>query len=184
MPKKTAQVIIASGNQYVIGVKKNQKKLYRHMEERSGQKPHGWCSTIELNRGRLERRETSFYAIGEGIGEKWIGAKEFVQVKRMVKQKGQTSRETAYFLSSLQGSALLYEYGIRSHWGIENSLHWVKDVTMKEDSSKIRTGEAPSVLSTLRNVALNIFRKNGMHQIAKSIRLVSNDIERLCQLII
>lgn len=168
----------------MIGVKKNQKKLYRHMEERSGQKPHGWCSTIELNRGRLERRETSFYAIGEGIGEKWIGAKEFVQVKRMVKQKGQTSRETAYFLSSLQGSALLYEYGIRSHWGIENSLHWVKDVTMKEDSSKIRTGEAPSVLSTLRNVALNIFRKNGMHQIAKSIRLVSNDIERLCQLII
>jgi predicted transposase YbfD/YdcC len=73
--------------------------------------------------------------------------------------------------------------GIRSHWAIENSLHWIKDVTLKEDASKISAGEAPSVLSTLKNGALNIFRKNGMNQIAQAIRLVSNDIKTIIQLI-
>ncbi len=63
-------------------------------------------------------------------------------------------------------------------------MHWVKDVTFKEDDSKIRMGEAPPALSTIRNGALNIFRKNGMNEIAKAIRLVSNDIEKLCELII
>jgi hypothetical protein len=54
---------------------------------------------------------------------------------------------------------------------------------LKEDASKISAGEAPSVLSTLKNGALNIFRKNGMNQIAQAIRLVSNDIKTIIQLI-
>ena len=54
---------------------------------------------------------------------------------------------------------------------------------MREDASKISIGNAPSILSTLRNGALNIFRKKGMNQIAKATRLVANDIEKLHQLI-
>jgi len=154
------------------------------MEEHAQKRSMGRCSEMELNKGRLERREINAYDIDERITAKWIGAKQFIQVKRMVKKKKKISRETAYFISSIEASALLYNVGIRSHWGIENCLHWVKDVTLKEDASKINIGEAPSILSTIRNSALNIFRKNGMTEIAKAIRLVSNDIEKLHKLII
>jgi predicted transposase YbfD/YdcC len=184
LSKKTVQTIIESGNQYVIGVKKNQMNLYKYMEEHAKKRLIGRCSEMELNKGRFEKREIRVYDVDENIAAKWTGAKQFVQVKRMVKNKGKVSRETAYYISSIEVSALLYNYGIRSHWGIENSLHWVKDVTLKEDASKINTGEAPSILSTIRNGALNIFRKNEMNEIAKAIRLVSNDIEKLCKLII
>jgi len=154
------------------------------MEEHAQKRSIGRCSEMELNKGRFERREIKAYNVNENMTAKWIGAKQFVQVKRMVKKKGKISEETAYFISSIEASALLYNVGIRSHWGIENCLHWVKDVTFKEDASKISTGEAPSVLSTIRNSALNIFRKNGMTEIAKAVRLVSNDIETLHKLII
>lgn len=154
------------------------------MEEQARQKSIGWCSEMEINKGRFEKREIKTYAISEEISAKWTGAKQFIQVNRTVKRKKNISKETAYFISSLEVSALLYNIGIRSHWGIENSLHWVKDVTFKEDYSKIRIGDAPSVLSTMRNGALNIFRKNGMNEIAKAIRLVSNDIGKLSELII
>lgn len=183
MPKKTVKTILESGNQYVIGVKKNQKSLYKYIEEHARQRAIGSCSEMEFNKGRFERREIRAYKIDGDIALKWPGAKQFIQVNRMVKEKGKESRETAYFISSIQVSALLYNVGIRSHWGIENSLHWVKDVTFREDASKITMGEAPSVLSTIRNGALNIFRKNGMYEIAKAIRLVSNDIGKLYTLI-
>lgn len=154
------------------------------MEEHAQQRSMGSCSEMELNKGRFERREIKAYDVDENIKAKWIGAKQFVQIKRMVKKKGKISKETAYFISSIEASALLYNVGIRSHWGIENCLHWVKDVTFKEDASKICIGEAPSVLSTIRNSAINIFRRNGMNEIAKAIRLVSNDIKTLHKLII
>jgi len=184
LSKKTVEVIVESKNHYVIGVKKNQLKLYEHIEGLTRQKPVGWFSEMELNKGRFERREVKVFNLSEDISEVWNGAKQAVWVERNVKKKGKASVENAYFISSFEGFAELYCYGIRSHWSIENSLHWVKDVTLKEDASKIRSGNAPANISTIRNWALNIFRKNKMEEIAKNIRLVSNDIEKLCQLVI
>ncbi|MEO1052567.1 MAG: ISAs1 family transposase [Bacteroidota bacterium] len=183
MPKKTVETIIGSGNHYVIGVKKNQPTLYRHMEAQAKERTIGWCIEMERNKGRFERREIRVYPLDGAIASLWKGAKQFVQIKRVVKKKGKQSRETAYFISSIDVSALSYNMGIRSHWSIENCLHWVKDVTLKEDASKIMSGSAPSILSTLRNGILNIFRKHGMNEIAKAIRLVSNDIKTINQLI-
>lgn len=183
MSKKTVDAIIKSGNNYVIGVKKNQKRLYHAIEACTKGKKMSWYAHIELNRGRLENREVKVYNLPDEIRNQWAGAKQAVWIHREVKKKGKVSVENAYYLSSMEGSALLYSYGIRSHWSIENSLHWVKDVTMGEDRSKIRKGNAPSILSTLRNGAMNIFRNHGMNQIAKATRLVANDIDKLVQLI-
>lgn len=177
-------MILESGNHYVIGVKKNQRKLYDHIKQLTAQKHVGWFSETELNKGRLEQREVKVYNLGKNVSENWKGAKQAVWIKRKVKKKGKTSIENAYFISSFEGFALLYAYGIRSHWRIENSLHWIKDVTLREDASKIISGNAPSNISTLKNMALNLLRKNNITEIAKSIRLISNDIRRLCQLII
>lgn len=121
----------------------------------------------------------------EGISGEWAGLRQIVAVYRRIKKNGQISEETAYFISSKpDGNALMYAQGVRGHWAIENGLHWVKDVTLKEDKSKIRTGNAPQNISTLKNIGLNIFRKNNYTTIASAIRLVANNINKLCELII
>jgi predicted transposase YbfD/YdcC len=58
----------------------------------------------------------------------------------------------------------------RMHWGIENSLHWVRDETFREDRSQIRTGNAPRIMATLRNLAITILRRCGAKNIAKTTR--------------
>ncbi len=91
------------------------------------------------------------------------------------------SIETSYYISSLKSSTSAREFAeaIRSHWAIENSLHWVKDVTMGEDASRVRSDNAPENMSIMRNIALNIFRENGYTNIAQAIRLVSHEIPLL-----
>ncbi len=69
------------------------------------------------------------------------------------------------------------------HWGIENSLHHVKDVIFKEDDSKIITGNAPENYSIIRNISINIFRENEFESIAKGIRLCCNKIFKLRDMI-
>lgn len=185
MSKKTTEVIINSGNNYVIGVKKNQPKLYKQISliTRDESEIYGRYSQIELNKGRLERREVLISKNIEGISEEWIGLKEVIKVKRWCKRKGEISVEEAYFISSIETTALTYFEGIRGHWEIENSLHWVKDVTLREDASKIRTNQAPENMSTFRNFALNIFRQNGYKNIAEATRLICNDIRSILKMI-
>jgi hypothetical protein len=62
---------------------------------------------------------------------------------------------------------------------IENTLHYVKDVTMKEDASKTRTGNAPQNISLIKNLALNLLRQSGYTNIAQAIRLIANDIPKI-----
>lgn len=90
-------------------------------------------------------------------------------------------QETAYYISSLPFTTDASEFnvGIRSHWAIENSLHWVKDMTLGEDGSRIRTGRAPENMSLVRNIAINAFRKYGFSNIAQAMRLSSHDIPLL-----
>lgn len=119
------------------------------------------------------------------ISSEWIGLRCFVSIHRMVTAKNNTAEETAYFISSLPSStdAQIFNEGIRSHWSIENSLHYVKDVTFKEDASKIRTGFAPQNMSLFRNIAINIFRKNHYTNMAEAIRLLCNDIPKLWKMV-
>ena len=84
--------------------------------------------------------------------------------------------ETVYAITSLDhraaGPRLLAGW-IRSHWTIENSLHWVRDVTGGEDHSRVRTGHRPQVMAALRNTAINIIRLRGGTNIAAAHRAFS-----------
>jgi predicted transposase YbfD/YdcC len=93
--------------------------------------------------------------------------------------------ETAYFISSLscKETAKTFHYGIRGHWLIENSLHYVKDVTFNEDGSKTRTGNAPQNISVIRNFGINMLRRSGYNNIKQAIRMVSNDIKAIARLL-
>lgn len=135
-----------------------------------------WYTEIEINKGRTELRSVSVSDNLEGISNQWIGLNQLISIERIVNTKGHRTKETAYFISSKKSNALNYNEGIRLHWAIENSLHYVKDVTLKEDASKIQTGNAPQNISTIKNISMNILRTNQYSNMAQAMRLVANDI--------
>ena len=94
-----------------------------------------------------------------GFGEEWKGLKSIaaLQAERII--AGKSSVETRYYISSLPGDAKKIAHAVREHWAIENSLHWVLDVTMNEDMSRIRKDYAPENLATLRRIAINMVKK-------------------------
>lgn len=185
MPKKTTKAIIGTGNHYVLGVKKNQRKLYNQIALLTdGQYIiKSQFTELEKNRGRLERREVMVIDQLESIDKGWVGLKQVIKIRRWVKTKKKTSEEEAFFITSLDVSAQVICKGIRDHWAIENGLHWVKDVTFREDASKIRTSNAPQNISVLRNIAINLFRMNEYDNMAQAQRLVANHIPKLSMLI-
>lgn len=115
-----------------------------------------------------------------GIQE-WAGIKRIICVKREVSVKGKnhTTVDNAIFISSLDKPASFFQEAIRSHWAIENSLHYVKDVTFAEDTSTIRTKNAPVNFSTVRTIAITLLRRHHFKNIKQAIRLVAFDIKRL-----
>lgn len=91
-------------------------------------------------------------------------------------RKNKESCEIAYGITSLTPDKASPERVLalnRTHWGIENGLHWIRDETFREDRSQIRTGTAPRVMATLRNLAITILRRCGATNIAKTLRWLS-----------
>lgn len=96
------------------------------------------------------------------------------------------STETSFFITSLTaGQANTEQLAnlIRGHWGIENKIHWVRDVTFDEDRSQIRTGNGPRVMATLRNLAIGALRLGGHTNIAAGVRSVSRNLNRALALL-
>jgi hypothetical protein len=103
----------------------------------------------------------------------WPGVGQVCRLERVVRQGGAVTREVAYAITSAgpewAGAAELLGWW-REHWGIENRLHWVRDVTMGEDASRIRTGAAPQVMAALRNATISLLRLLGATNIAEALR--------------
>ena len=90
---------------------------------------------VEKNRNRVTCRIVSVFDDISKIDGDWSGSKSLIQVDRIGIRQGQPYQQTNYYLSSLTASAAQFALLIRGHWGIENRLHWVKDVVFKEDTS-------------------------------------------------
>ena len=185
MSKKTVKVIIDTKNDYIIGVKMNQKSLCKQIQSMTAnmQTVHSRFSELVYTKGRTERREVWISDVTTKMSGNWLGLKQAIKVRRTVKNKGKIREEEAYYISSLAVNAQVFCQGIKKHWSIENGLHWVKDVTFKEDASRIRTANAPQNASVFRSIAINLFRANDYKNMAQAQRLVANDIMKLNQLI-
>lgn len=168
--KEIVKLITQQSADYVITLKKNQGSLYESVEElfKTGISTgfegieHSTYKTEEAGHGRHEIRN---YVMLTGIGSQldpdsvWSKFSSVGMVESVRSEYGKTTVETRYFISSLESKAEQFANSIRSHWGIENSLHWVLDVALKEDDCRIRKDNAPQNFAVLRQIAVNLLGK-------------------------
>lgn len=167
-----AEQIVGQGADYVLAVKENQPHLLEDIavffdlsEQNDFAKvDHTYHRTANGGHGRVEVREC--WAIsGENSlsflrgAANWTGLTTIAMVRCRRQTNGKSSQETRYYISSLPNNGAHILQAVRSHWGIENSLHWVLDVAMREDDSRVRKDYAPENLSRLRRIALNLLKQ-------------------------
>jgi predicted transposase YbfD/YdcC len=112
-----------------------------------------------------------------GDEEGWIGIERLIMVEREGFRDKKPYMKVHYYISSLkENKAQEFAKGIRSHWGIENSLHWVKDVIQNEDRSRIKDGNIAGNLSIIKSTVINLFRLNGNQSIKMAIEKYCNRI--------
>jgi predicted transposase YbfD/YdcC len=154
LPKKTCKLIIDGGNDYAIAVKANQKNLHRQIRHNTDNvRPTSRYIMTERTRNRVTTRTVEVFNDLIGISQEWAGLKSLIKVERIGTRAGKPYYQVAYYISSLVRSAVDFAQGIRGHWGIENRLHWVKDMIFDEDHSSIRKGNAPANLSVMRTLS-------------------------------
>jgi predicted transposase YbfD/YdcC len=168
--KQIVKSIVDKSGEYVIALKKNQGNLYKIVEEifkeaiSKGFEGFKYSDyhTKEDEHGREEIRHYLMLSdIQERIdpGKKWMNLQSVGMVEYIRKVNGKTKVETRYYISSLTDNAKLLGESVRSHWGIENSLHWVLDVALREDDCRIRKDNAPQNFALLRHIAVNAVGK-------------------------
>jgi len=166
--KKIAQKIISKGGDYVLGLKGNQPTLHDEAENFFTQAlainfeyvniDH--FHTEEKSRDRYEVRDVYVTDDLSWLEQKndWDGFRSLVMVRSQRTIKGKTSIENRYYISSLLPDAQQIGYAIRSHWSVENKLHWVLDVAYREDLCKTRKDNGAQNLGVLRRMTANLIR--------------------------
>ena len=166
-----AQQITAQGGDYVLSLKGNQGNLHEDVTQLFEwtrkidfhHVPHEFYQTIEGGHGRLEiRRHWLLESVDHLIdAERWSGLQRVGLVESERRVNGQSpTLEQRYYLLSLKGGVERFAHAVRSHWGIENQVHWILDVAFNEDGSRIRKDHAPENLALIRHIALNLLRQD------------------------
>jgi predicted transposase YbfD/YdcC len=137
--------------------------------------------TLDKGHGRRERRTLkATTALNEYLD--WPGVAQVGQVESEVVKKGKTTHETRYFITSVSrvvGDAGQLLKWVRGHWSIENRSHYVRDVTMGEDSSRIRKLSGPQVMAALRNATISFLRTMGVTNVAEALRRNASQASQL-----
>jgi predicted transposase YbfD/YdcC len=178
--KKIAREIIEADADYVLALKGNQERVHEEMktfldqivaEIQTPRLPGAnlcqaaanlaCLETVDKDHGRFEIRRYYQSTKLDWFADqgKWEGLKSVGLVESVREVAGKTTVERRYFLSSLPLGVETLARAIRSHWSVENKLHWVMDVCFREDQSRARTGYAAENLATLRRLALNMLKR-------------------------
>ncbi|WP_312878597.1 ISAs1 family transposase [Lentzea indica] len=177
--RATVTDLLRRGADYVLPVKQNQHLLYAQLDALPWHDVPA-LTTVDTGHGRRERRTIQVLPIPEDVT--FPGAAQAFLVERYVTHNtGKRTAMAVLGITSLTndqaGPAELATW-TRGHWDIENKLHWTRDVLYTEDASRVRTGTAPRVMASLRNLALNALRLAGHTRIATGLRHTSRDFTR------
>jgi predicted transposase YbfD/YdcC len=168
--KEIASQIIEQGADYVLGLKGNQGGLFEDVQWLFQQAintdfvdvDHDFCQSIDKGHGRLEIRRCWTLSNLDYLTQLplWSGLQTIALVQSERRINGKVSTENRYYISSLPSNAALIANAVRTHWSIENSLHWVLDVSFHEDASRIRKDNSPENMAMLRHFALNLLSRD------------------------
>ena len=161
-----AQQIIDQGGDYALALKGNQATLHADVSlylDDPAREAGEIDTTVDADNGRIETRTAT---ITSNIGwlqhhHQWPGLVCIGKVTRRRETVAKTEVETAYYLLSAVMTAKRFNEVVRSHWGIENRLHWRLDVIMNEDQDRNRMNNSPYNLAILRHMALNVMQRDG-----------------------
>ena len=169
--KEVASKILEERADYVLAVKRNQGRLHEDVHDifdlarKSGfdSLDHDYHETMNAGHGPVETRRCWAVSDLDHIryvddGGQWPGLTTLVMVEGERLVGGKTTVESRYYISSLPNDATRLLSAVRSHWGIENELHWSLDVTFNEDGSRVRSGNGAENFSVLRRMALNLLK--------------------------
>jgi predicted transposase YbfD/YdcC len=165
-----AQDILDAGADYLLAVKDNQPTLHAEVKSYFDTAPSGEverCETVGKEHGRLEvRTHTVSHVVDWTTAERsYPGAPRFpklatiAMVESRIERGDKIETERRSYISSRTLSAAAFADAVRSHWGIENKLHWVLDTTFNEDLSRLRAGHGAKNMAVVRHFALNLVRQ-------------------------
>jgi predicted transposase YbfD/YdcC len=175
-------LIISSGNNYIAALKANQPGLFQDVT--TNFLPEFSYEQINKGHGRIEKRSISICQQLDGI-RFWPGLKTLIRVeseRQIIRYNHiEVENETRYYISSLSATARDFAERIRGYWGVENKVHYVRDVTQAEDKSRIRTTPLPQIFVIARNFTLNLYRNQMFENMAQAQRLCSFGLDTLKQ---
>ncbi len=182
--RDTASWITARGGHYVLTVKGNQPSLLRALKKLPWSQVPGH-TYLQGGHGRRVRRTIKAVAVPAWVD--FPGAAQIVQVRRTRIANGRKRIEVVYGICSVPMTSApprTVANWIQGHWGIENALHWVRDVVFDEDRHQLRVGAGPQVMATLRNTAISLLRLNGWTNIAAGLRHHARSSQRPIDLLL
>ena len=185
-----AQLICDKNADYVLALKDNHPKLAESIRDffdafkgaPAAATPHSFFESIEKDHGRIEHRRCYSFDQLDCLHDpaKWPGLRSFVVIESERTIKGKTSVQRRYYISSLCADAQRAAQAIRSHWEVENRLHWCMDVVFGDDQMRARSGHAAHNLAVLKHITMNLIRldpvpRKGGIKVRRLIAATSDD---------
>ncbi len=171
---------MATGNHYIAAVKANQPTLYDGINQMFT--PTEAVTQVNKGHGRREKRVVSIMNLLPESFPQWQKAATVIKVERERKLRHKVEQETCYYISDLSESAAQFAHRIRIYWGVENRVHYVRDVTFGEDHSRTRTGVLPNLWAITRNLAINLYREAGFTNMAQAQRFCRYGLKHILTL--
>jgi predicted transposase YbfD/YdcC len=178
--KKTIKTIVDSNNHYLAAVKGNQPKLYQGIQQEFMEKDS--FKQVNKGHGRWEKRKVSISDVSPQSFPNWPALKTIIKVEKESKTRRGVEKSIRYYISDLQETAQQFAARIRGYWGVENKVHYVRDVTQGEDQSRIRTSPLPQIWAIARNLAINLYRDAGFTNMAQAQRKCQHGLEQILAL--